>query len=191
MKLVFASNNANKVVEIRQVLPDDIEVLTLADIGCDEDIPETAATIEGNALLKANYVTQNYGLDCFADDSGLEVDALNGAPGVYSARYAGKHKNSEDNISKLLQEMEGITNRTAQFKTVIALNRNGEQHFFTGIIRGEITTKRMGTDGFGYDPVFKPVGYDLTFAEIPLAEKSRISHRGRAIAALVDYLHNS
>ncbi|MBF6608553.1 MAG: non-canonical purine NTP diphosphatase [Flavobacterium sp.] len=190
MALVFASANINKVVEIRQILPDDIELMDLTDIGCTEDIPETASTIEGNAILKANYVTRKFGLDCFADDSGLEVDALNGAPGVYSARFAGDHKNSDDNISELLRQMEGKTNRACQFKTVIALNIDGEQHLFTGIIRGELTLNRTGTSGFGYDPIFKPDDYDLTFAEIPLELKSRISHRGKAVAELMEFLQN-
>lgn len=188
MKLVFASNNANKITEIRAMLPDDIEILSLADIGCDEDIPETAATIEGNAILKANYVTEKYGYDCFADDTGLEVDALNGAPGVYSARYAGDQRNSDDNIDKLLHELASHSNRDAQFKTVIALNIKGEQHLFTGIVRGSITLGRSGSNGFGYDPVFKALGYDVTFAEMPMAQKSRISHRGLATAELVAFL---
>lgn len=189
MKLVFASNNHNKVIEIRQVLPPEFEILTLHDIGCTEDIPETAHTIEGNAILKANYVTQNYGLDCFADDSGLEIDALNGEPGVISARYAGEQRNSDDNIQKVLDNLCGIENRAAQFKTVIALNSGGNQHLFTGVIRGDITATRSGTGGFGYDPIFKPQGYSKTFAEISLAEKALISHRGMAIAQLVDFLN--
>lgn len=190
MKIVFASNNHNKVTEIRQILPTEIEILTLDDIGCTEEIPETAETIEGNALIKANYITQHYNLDCFADDSGLEVDALNGEPGVYSARYAGEHKNSDDNMSKLLNALQNSTNRNAQFKTVIALNIAGEQHLFTGIIKGEITRERSGSGGFGYDPIFQPVGYSKTFAEIPLSEKSTISHRGKAVAQLVEFLKN-
>ncbi len=189
MKLVFASNNHNKVIEIRQVLPPEFEILTLHDIGCTEDIPETAHTIEGNAILKANYVTQNYGLDCFADDSGLEIDALNGEPGVISARYAGEQRDSDDNIQKVLDNLYGIENRAAQFKTVIALNSGGNQYLFTGVIRGDITATRSGTGGFGYDPIFKPQGYSKTFAEISLAEKALISHRGMAIAQLVDFLN--
>ena len=189
MKIVFASNNHNKVIEIRQILPPEFEILTLHDIGCTEDIPETAHTIEGNAILKANYVTQNYGLDCFADDSGLEIDALNGEPGVISARYAGEQRNSDDNIQKVLDNLCGIENRAAQFKTVIALNSGGNQHLFTGVIRGDITATRSGTGGFGYDPIFKPQGYSKTFAEISLAEKALISHRGMAIAQLVDFLN--
>ena len=189
MKIIFASNNQNKVIEIRQILPLKFEILTLKDIGCTEDIPETAATIEGNAILKANYVTQNYNKNCFADDTGLEVEALNGAPGVYSARYAGEQRNSEDNIDKLLRELEGNPNRKARFKTVVALNIDGEQHLFTGIVNGEITKKRSGTKGFGYDSIFKPEGESLTFAEIGLAQKATMSHRGKAIAQLVEFLN--
>ncbi len=189
MKIVFASNNHNKVVEVRQVLPSDFEILTLADIDCTEEIPETASTIEGNAILKANYITEKYGLNCFADDTGLEVDALDGAPGVYSARYAGDQRNSEDNIDKLLIELKGNSNRRANFKTVVALNINGEQHLFTGNVNGEITEKPRGTMGFGYDSVFKPDGHSLTFAEIPLSEKAEMSHRGKAIAKLVEFLN--
>lgn len=188
MKLVFASNNKNKILEIKHQLPKDIELLSLEDIGCYEDIPETADTIEGNAILKANYVTTNYGYNCFADDTGLEVDALNGAPGVYSARYAGEQKSAEDNMDKLLVALEGNTNRSARFKTVITLNLNGEQHLFTGIVDGTITTNKAGKEGFGYDPVFKPEGLDLTFAQISLDEKAQLSHRGRAVTQLIDFL---
>jgi XTP/dITP diphosphohydrolase len=188
MRLVFASNNQNKVIEIRALLPDDIQILSLADIGCTDDIPETATTIEGNAMLKANYVTEKLGYDCFADDSGLEVDALDGAPGVYSARYAGNQKNSDDNVSKLLAELKPHSNRQAQFKTVIALNINGNQHMFTGIIRGEIVSAKSGTNGFGYDPIFKAEGHDVTFAEMTMPEKATISHRGVAVRQLVDFL---
>ena len=188
MKLVFASNNANKFLEIRALLPDAIEILSLADIGCNEDIPETAATIEGNAILKANHVTEKYGFDCFADDTGLEVDALDGEPGVYSARYAGEQKDSNDNVDKLLRELAPHLNRNAQFKTVITLNLSQQQHLFTGIVRGRIATERSGTNGFGYDPIFIADGYDVTFAELPMAEKSRISHRGIAVAQLVEFL---
>lgn len=188
MKLVFASNNKNKLQEIRHQLPSEIELLSLEDIGCLEDIPETAETIEGNAILKADYVTKNYGYDCFADDTGLEVDALNDAPGVYSARYAGEQKNADDNMDKLLSELKDKENRSARFKTVIALNINGKQHLFTGIVDGTITTEKAGTQGFGYDPVFKPEGSGLTFAQISLNEKALLSHRGRAVAQLIDFL---
>lgn len=188
MKLVFASNNKNKLEEIRHQLPADIELLSLEDIGCLEDIPETADTIEGNAILKADYVTRNYGLDCFADDTGLEVDALNGAPGVYSARYAGEEKDANANMDKLLTELDGNPNRKANFKTVIALNFNGKQHLFTGIVNGDITTQKAGDKGFGYDPIFKPQGLERTFAQISLDEKALLSHRGRAVKQLIEFL---
>jgi XTP/dITP diphosphohydrolase len=188
MKIVFASNNKNKLLEIRHQLPQDIELLNLEDIGCFEDIPETADTIEGNAILKANYVTQNYGYDCFADDTGLEVDALNGAPGVYSARYAGEEKSANANMDKLLTELQGNPNRHANFKTVIALNLNGEQHLFTGIVNGVITPEKTGTGGFGYDPLFMPTGLNLTFAQLSLTEKAQLSHRGRAVKQLIDFI---
>lgn len=188
MQLVFASNNKNKIAEIQAMLPDNIQILSLTDIGCLEDIPETADTIEGNAILKAQYVTQNYGYDCFADDSGLEVDALGGAPGVYSARYAGEQKNDGDNIDKLLMELDGILNRKANFKTVIALNYKGEQHLFTGIADGTIIREKRGSFGFGYDPVFVPVGLQNTFAEISQSEKAQISHRGKATRQLINFL---
>lgn len=188
MKIVFASNNKNKIQEIRHQLHDDIELLSLEDIGCHEDIPETADTIEGNAILKADYVTNKYGYNCFADDTGLEVDALNGAPGVYSARYAGDRKDANDNMDKLLSELGDTKNRTARFKTVIALNLDGKQHLFTGIVDGDITYEKAGEQGFGYDPIFKPAGLDLTFAQISLDEKARLSHRGRAVAQLIAFL---
>ncbi|MES2484779.1 MAG: non-canonical purine NTP diphosphatase [Bacteroidota bacterium] len=188
MKLVFASNNKNKLQEVKHQLPNDIELLSLEDIGCTEDIPETADTIEGNAILKADYVTKNYGYDCFADDTGLEVDALNGAPGVYSARYAGEEKSAEANMDRLLTELDGNPNRHAHFKTVIALNLNGAQHLFTGIVQGNITKQRAGNEGFGYDPVFMPEGQNLTFAQISLAQKALLSHRGQAVKQLIDFL---
>ncbi|MNJ98123.1 Non-canonical purine NTP pyrophosphatase [compost metagenome] len=188
MKLVFASNNKNKILEIKHQLPQDIELLSLEDIGCHEDIPETADTIEGNAILKADYVTENYGYDCFADDTGLEVDALNGAPGVYSARYAGEQKSAEDNMDKLLTALDGNSNRNARFKTVIALNLKGKQQLFTGIVDGFITTEKIGDKGFGYDPIFKPAGLNTTFAQLSLDEKAQLSHRGRAVSQLTDFL---
>jgi XTP/dITP diphosphohydrolase len=188
MKLVFASNNKNKILEIKHQLPQDIELLSLEDIGCFEDIPETADTIEGNAILKADYVTQNYGYDCFADDTGLEVEALNGAPGVYSARYAGEQKNADDNMHRLLLELGNNPNRNARFKTVITLNLNGQQHLFTGIVEGHITYEKAGEGGFGYDPVFMPEGSDKTFAQISLDEKAKMSHRGRAVSQLIAFL---
>lgn len=188
MQLVFASNNKNKILEIQNMLPESIQILSLEDIGCHEDIPETADTIEGNAILKADYVTQNYGYDCFADDTGLEVNALNGAPGVISARYAGELKNADDNMAKLLWELENKSDRSAQFKTVIALNLNGQQHLFTGIVKGEIIREKIGNQGFGYDPVFKSEGHDRTFAQLTLEEKAHISHRGIAVKKLVEFL---
>ncbi|MGM8363374.1 non-canonical purine NTP diphosphatase [Flavobacterium sp. ARAG 55.4] len=188
MQLVFASNNKNKIKEIQQLLPETIEVLSLEAIGCHEEIPETADTIEGNAILKANYVTQKYGYDCFADDTGLEVEALNGAPGVYSARYAGMQRNAEDNMNLLLENLKDKNNRTAQFKTVIALNVNGKQQLFTGIAKGKITMKKSGNQGFGYDPVFQPEDYQQTFADLDLKIKNQISHRSKATQLLISYL---
>lgn len=190
MKLVFASNNANKIKEIQQLVPSSIQIVSLQDIGCTEDIPETADTIEGNAILKANYVTEKYGFSCFADDSGLEVDALNGAPGVFSARYAGEPKNDDNNMNKLLLNLKDKTNRKANFKTVICLNINGEQHLFTGIINGKIIDEKIGNNGFGYDPLFVADGYTKTFAELTMEEKSDISHRGKAVKQLVAFCKN-
>jgi XTP/dITP diphosphohydrolase len=187
-ELVFASNNKNKIQEIQQLLPPEIKILSLSDIGCTEEIPETADSIEGNAILKANYVTEKYGYDCFADDTGLEVEALDGAPGVYSARYAGEQKNSDDNMDKVLSELNSIEFRKAHFKTVIALNLNKKQHLFTGIIKGEIIKTKKGTQGFGYDPIFQPNNYNCTFAEISMEEKSEISHRGIATRKLIEFL---
>jgi XTP/dITP diphosphohydrolase len=188
MQLVFASNNKNKIKEIQLLLPDSIQILSLEAIGCTEDIPETADTIEGNAILKANYVSQKYGFDCFADDSGLEVDALDGEPGVFSARYAGEPKNDETNIDKLVANLRGVENKKANFKTVICLNLKGEQQLFTGIINGTIIEERIGTNGFGYDPIFVADGYQKTFAELSLEEKATISHRGIAVKQLVEFL---
>lgn len=191
MKLVFASNNKNKISEIQQMLPKEITLLSLEDIGCFVDIPETANTIEGNAILKANYVTEKYGYNCFADDTGLEVDALNGEPGVYSARYAGEQKNSEDNMNKLLSELQDKNNRSANFKTVIALNINNTQHLFTGIAKGTIIEHKKGNQGFGYDPIFLPENYEKTFAEMNLDEKATLSHRGKATKELITFLNNN
>jgi XTP/dITP diphosphohydrolase len=188
MKLVFATNNQNKILEVQQMIPSNIEIISLESIGCFEEIPETADTIEENAIMKANYVTEKYGYDCFADDTGLEVEALNGEPGVFSARYAGAQRNSDDNMNKVLKALADETNRNAQFKTVIALNLNGKQHLFTGIAKGEITLEKTGNQGFGYDPIFKPEGFDITFAQLSLEEKGAISHRGKATAALVAFL---
>ena len=191
MKLVFASNNANKIKEIQQLIPASIEIVSLQDIGCNDDIPETAATIEGNAILKANYVTEKYGLNCFADDSGLEVEALDGAPGVYSARYAGEPKNDENNMDKLILALKDESNKKANFKTVICLNLNGKQQLFTGIINGIITDTKAGDNGFGYDPIFIADGLTKTFAELTMQEKSTISHRGIAVKQLVAFLNTT
>jgi XTP/dITP diphosphohydrolase len=188
MQLVFASNNKNKIKEILLLVPSDIQILSLEDIGCIEEIPETADTIEGNAILKANYISENYGYNCFADDTGLEVEALDGEPGVYSARYAGEQRDANDNMAKLLANLEGKSNRNAQFKTVIALNLDGKQNLFRGVINGKIIEEKIGTNGFGYDPIFIADGYSKTFAELTLEEKSVISHRGLAVKQLVDFL---
>jgi XTP/dITP diphosphohydrolase len=188
MKIVFATNNQNKIKEIQSMLPSTIEIISLESIGCHEEIPETANTIEGNAIMKANYVTQKYGFDCFADDTGLEVDALNNEPGVFSARYAGEQKSAEDNMDKLLLNLKTKKNRFAQFKTVIALNIKGEQYLFTGIAQGAITLERKGKQGFGYDPIFEPEGYQETFAQLSLETKNNISHRGKATRELISFL---
>ncbi|TGV04577.1 non-canonical purine NTP diphosphatase [Flavivirga rizhaonensis] len=190
MQLVFATNNLNKIKEVQELIPDHIKLLSLNDIGCFEDIPETQNTIEGNSIEKANYVKTHYGYDCFADDTGLEVEALNGAPGVYSARYAGEQRDANDNMNKLLTELNTKTSRNAQFKTVITLQLNNKQHTFTGICEGEITHVKKGKLGFGYDPIFKPKGYQLTFAEMDLTLKNRIGHRGKAILQLVNFLNS-
>ncbi|WP_281323811.1 non-canonical purine NTP diphosphatase [Flavobacterium sp. IMCC34518] len=189
MKIVFATNNKNKILEIQSMLPESIEIISLESIGCLEDIPETADTIEENAIMKANYVTEKYGYDCFADDTGLEVDSLDGEPGVYSARYAGEQRSSEDNMDKLLLNLEGKTDRVAQFKTVITLNLKGEQYLFTGIAKGEITLEKNGNQGFGYDPIFRPQGYQETFAQLSLETKNQISHRGKATQELIAFLN--
>ena len=188
MQLVFASNNKYKIQEIQSLLPSTIQIVSLEAIGCTDDIPETATTIEGNAILKANYITEKYGYDCFADDSGLEVDALNGEPGVFSARYAGEPKNDENNIDKILDKLKDVKNKKANFKTVICLNFKGKQELFTGIINGGIIEERIGSNGFGYDPIFVADGYKKTFAELTLEEKSNISHRGIAVKQLITFL---
>ena len=189
-KLVFATNNAHKLEEIRAILGDKVEILSLNDINCHADIQETADTLQGNAALKAQYIYENYGLDCFADDTGLEVEALNGAPGIYSARYAGgEGHDSEANMKKLLSEMQDKENRKARFRTVICLIEGGEEHFFEGIVNGSIIRERKGGAGFGYDPVFMPDGYSETFAEMGNDEKNKISHRARAVQKLCEYLN--
>ncbi|HEY9185801.1 MAG TPA: non-canonical purine NTP diphosphatase [Salegentibacter sp.] len=188
MDLVFATHNKNKMKEIKTLLPHYINLLSLDDIGCKEEIPETSDTIEGNASLKAEYVKHKYGYDVFADDTGLEVEALDGAPGVLSARYAGETKSDRANMEKLLQELKDKDNRKARFKTVIALNLNDQQNLFVGTCNGSIIEKPRGDQGFGYDPVFQPEGFDKTFAEMSLSEKSELSHRSKAFRALISYL---
>ncbi len=190
MKLVFASNNKNKIAEIQHQVGSQFEIVSLEEIGCFIDIPETAETIEGNAILKANYVTKNFELPCFADDTGLEIDVLNNEPGVYSARYAGEQKNAEDNMNLVLLKLAFETNRKAQFKTSIALNINNQQYIFEGVVKGEITLKKSGNQGFGYDPIFQPEGSSTTFAEMSLEQKLEISHRGIAMQKLIDFLKN-
>ncbi len=189
IQIVFATNNQNKLKEVQAQLPDEIKLISLKDIGCYEDIPETQKTIEGNAIQKANYIKMKYNKDCFADDTGLEVMALNGAPGVHSARYAGPEKNSKKNIEKLLLSLEKTANRSAQFKTVIALHYKGELIQFEGICEGEITRTAKGSGGFGYDPIFKPSVKDKTFAELTLKEKNEIGHRGIAVAKLIAFFN--
>jgi XTP/dITP diphosphohydrolase len=189
-KIVFATNNKHKLDEIRQITAGKLEILSLSDINCHDEIEETGATLEANALIKAQYIKQKYGFDCFADDTGLEVEALNGAPGVISARYAGEHCSPQDNMKKLLHELKKMqekTNRKASFRTVIALILGADKYFFEGEIEGEIIEKESGAAGFGYDPIFKPVGYNETFAELGDEVKNRISHRALATNRLVEF----
>jgi XTP/dITP diphosphohydrolase len=188
MKLVFATNNKHKLQEVRDIVGDRVEVLSLADIDCHDDIPETADTLQGNALIKARHIYEKYGLDCFADDTGLEVEAIDGAPGVYSARYAGEECDSEANMRKLLENLTGKTNRNAQFRTVIALIINGDEMLFNGIVKGTIATEKKGDSGFGYDPVFVPEGYSESFAQMSGEMKNSMSHRFRATRQLADFL---
>ena len=188
MKLVFATNNPNKLKEVKAAVPAAITILSLQDIGCHEDIPEDQDTIEGNSAQKVNYIKTHYGYDSFADDTGLLVDALNGAPGVYSARYAGPEKSSEANMTKILSALEKQSNRKAHFKTVISLRVGDKLHQFTGICEGEITTERQGDKGFGYDPIFQPLGFQETFAALSMTVKNDISHRGRAVKKLINFL---
>ena len=188
MQLVFATNNFNKLKEVQLLMPKHIKLLSLKDIGCFEEVPETQDTIEGNAIQKTEYIKSHYGYDCFADDTGLEVEALNGAPGVFSARYAGEQRDANDNMNLLLKNLKEKPNRYAQFKTVIALHLNAKLETFTGICQGEITKSQQGEKGFGYDPIFKAKGYDKTFAELSLNEKNTIGHRGKAINQLISYL---
>lgn len=186
-QLVFATNNIHKTKEVNQILAPKYTVLNLTDIGCDVDIPETGNTFAENATLKSSYVVTNYKLDCFADDSGLEVEALNNEPGIFSARYSGKRGDVE-NMHYLLKKMEGITNRKARFKTIISLIRDGENHLFEGVINGNLRTEPIGNEGFGYDPIFEPNGYEITFAQMDVAEKNRISHRAIAMQKLIAFL---
>ncbi len=188
MKIVFATNNQNKLKEVRALLP-TLEILSLQDINCFEEIEETKTTLEGNAKLKADYISNNYGYDCFADDTGLEVEALDGKPGVYSARYAGEPANAEKNIQKLLSEMKEEKNRIAKFRTVIALNLNKHQYLFEGVCKGHITQQKQGEKGFGYDPIFVPNGFTKSFAEMSMDAKGAISHRGKAIQELITFLN--
>lgn len=188
MKLVFATNNSHKLQEVRDILGNKVDVLSLNDIGCHDDIPETADTLQGNALIKARYIHDKYGMDCFADDTGLEVEALGGEPGVFSARYAGDGHDSQANMEKLLQNLTGKSNRNAQFRTVIALIINGREMLFNGIVKGRISEEKTGESGFGYDPVFIPEGYSESFAQMSSEQKNSISHRYRATKELNDYL---
>lgn len=188
MKLVFATHNQNKFIEVKKLLPAFIELVSLTDLGCHEDIPETGTTLAENAQIKADYVTAKYQLPCFADDTGLLVSALNGAPGVYSARYAGEAKSAAANMDKLLAELKGAQDRSAHFKTVIALNLDGQTHLFSGEVHGCITQLKTGEKGFGYDPIFLPNGYTQTFAQLAMEAKNKISHRGLAMTKLVDFL---
>lgn len=188
--IVFATNNAHKLRELREIAGDKFNILSLKDINCNEEIPETADTLEGNALIKANYIKNKYGYDCFADDTGLEIDVLSGEPGVFSARYAGEDCNSENNIDKVLKNLANEENRAARFITIIALRIGDNTYTFEGEVRGEILTERQGKGGFGYDPIFKPIEADCSFAEMLPEEKNNISHRGRAVKKLFDYLRN-
>ena len=189
-KIVFATNNAHKLEEVRHYLKGQYEILSLQDIGFTEDIPEPYETLQENAQTKSRTIFDRFGLDCFADDTGLEVDALDGAPGVYSARYAGPDCSFQDNVNKLLEELKGKENRASHFRTVISLILEGEEYFFEGRVDGEITETKSGTDGFGYDPIFAPEGNQFTFAEMSLDDKNKISHRGRAVAKLIQFLQN-
>lgn len=188
MKLVFATNNKNKMTELQSILGNSIQLLNLKDIGCTEEIPEDQTTLEGNARQKSLYVFEKYGYSCFADDTGLEIEALNGEPGVYSARYAGEEKNADANMDKVLKKLSKINNRNARFRTVISLIIDGKENQFEGIVEGKIINKKRGNSGFGYDPIFMPDGYEQTFAEMDLSEKNKISHRGKAVDKLVQYL---
>jgi len=188
MKLLFATANSNKAFEIQKIVPEGFEILSLKDINFSEDIPETSSTIEGNALQKTNFIVDRFKIDCFSDDTGLEIDALDGQPGVYSARYAGDEKDPEKNMDLVLEKMKNVHNRNARFKTVIALYFNGTTHLFEGIVDGVIRHERSGQEGFGYDPIFEPTETGKTFAEMSIEEKNKISHRGRAFEKMVQFL---
>lgn len=189
MKICFATNNRKKIEEVKAALGPEFELVSLQEIGCFEELPETGDTLDHNAFQKARYVKEHFGVDCFADDTGLEVEALNGAPGVYSGRFAGEPRSDERNIDLLLEKMEGKTNRKARFRTVIALILEGKEYQIEGIAKGEILNRRVGEKGFGYDPVFRPIGFDRTFAELSLEEKNEISHRGKAVKSLIEFLN--
>ena len=189
MKLVFATNNSNKIKEVNNLISNQIEIMSLKDIGCKEDIVESENTIIDNAILKANYIKNNYGYDCFSDDTGLEVDFLNGRPGVYSKRFAGENSTDELNMEKLLECMKESNNRNARFRTVIALNINNQVITFTGVCEGEILKQRKGNNGFGYDPVFLPKGYNNSFGEMSIIDKNKIAHRSKAVKKLINYLN--
>ena len=190
MKILFATGNINKAKEVSSMLPEEFELLSLKDIELTEDIPETSATIEGNAIQKANYITEHFGMDCFADDTGLEIIALNNEPGVYSARYAGDHRSDEDNMALVQERLADKEDRSARFKTVIALNLNGTQHLFEGIVEGKIVEEKRGTNGFGYDPIFEPENCGKTFAELSMEEKNSMSHRARAFKKMISFLES-
>jgi len=190
MKLIFATQNKNKAKEIQSLMPQGIEILSLQDIGCDDDIPETAATLEGNAQLKARYIAEKYKVNVFADDTGLEIEALNNEPGVYSARYAGEQKNSEENMQLVLEKLAGNPNRVAQFRTAICLIIDGNEQLFEGIVKGEIRKEKSGNEGFGYDPIFEPENCGKTFAEMSMSEKNERSHRGRAFQKMIQSITN-
>jgi XTP/dITP diphosphohydrolase len=189
-KLVFATNNDHKLRELRQILPSEFDLLNLNDIGCTDEIPETGTTLEVNAAQKSFFIWNKYGINCFADDTGLEIESLGNEPGVYSARYAGEERSASANMMKVLEKMEGESNRNARFRCVISLVIDGEEKQFEGIVNGKILTKKHGEAGFGYDPIFMPDGYNISFAEMPADDKNQISHRGRAVMKLVDYLKN-
>ena len=190
-KLIFATSNPYKIKEVKAMLGDDFNIGGLNDIDCNEDIPETQPTIEGNALQKARYVVEYYGVNCFSEDTGLEIESLDMEPGVYSARYAGPQRNSEDNMNLVMEKLKNHNNRNARFKTVIALIIDGKEYTFEGIVNGKIAHQKTGTDGFGYDPIFLPEGKTISFAEMNKEEKNQISHRGRAVRKLIEWLQNN